>query len=324
VRYIILHQRQDCISRYMLADFEKQADTCVLFGVYQYRSQVVALLKKVFFYPKWNMSRDLPFRGFFYRWFALQRMNAQMDEACCVIITNEALIDIDVSILKRWRKGHPNVRLCCLTIDPLDAPYASAVIAKRKITEIGFDSVITFDLADAEKYGYQYTNSLYSAMELQKRGEVEQDVFFVSAAKQRLDMLHGVYRYLKQRGCRCHFSITGVEPKRQIQGEGLSYNHLISYDELLLRLQGTDCILEVVQHGQSGVTLRYYEAVVYNKKLLTNNENIRSMPFYNPKYMRIFHSVDEIDLEWIRSSERPDYHYNGEFSPLQIRELFLK
>lgn len=38
------------------------------------------------------------------------------------------------------------------------------------------------------------------------------------------------------------------------------------YEKLLMLTQLSNCIFDMTQVGQTGVTFRYYEAVVYNKK----------------------------------------------------------
>ena len=63
------------------------------------------------------------------------------------------------------------------------------------------------------------------------------------------------------------------------QRKGIIYNQLIDYNQILDELQKFDTVLEVVQPGQVGVTLRYYEAITYNKKLITNNEMVKKLPF---------------------------------------------
>lgn len=64
----------------------------------------------------------------------------------------------------------------------------------------------------------------------------------------------------------------------------------------------------------------FFEAVVYNKKLLINNENIIEFPFYNSRFMRVFKKVEDIDWKWVKSKEKVDYHYDGSFSPLKFIE----
>jgi hypothetical protein len=36
--------------------------------------------------------------------------------------------------------------------------------------------------------------------------------------------------------------------------------------------------------------------------------------------MRVFESIEDIDVDWVKASEKIDYKYKGEFSPLGIIE----
>lgn len=76
--------------------------------------------------------------------------------------------------------------------------------------------------------------------------------------------------------------------------------------------------LRCCAEGQRGTSLRYMEAVCYNKKLLTNNDDVVTYPFYDPRYMKIFHTLTDIDLDWLKMDIDVEYHYNGEFSPIRL------
>lgn len=62
----------------------------------------------------------------------------------------------------------------------------------------------------------------------------------------------------------------------------------LDYEDVLDYVSQTNCIIEIVQNDTAGPTMRYSEAVFYNKKLLTNNKNIVNFPFYNSNYMKVF------------------------------------
>ena len=42
------------------------------------------------------------------------------------------------------------------------------------------------------------------------------------------------------------------------------------------------------------------------------------MPFYDPRYMQIYSTVEEIDVSGIMSTERVDYGYHDEYSPINL------
>ena len=67
---------------------------------------------------------------------------------------------------------------------------------------------------------------------------------------------------MKNENIKCKFSIVNVEDKDKTM-DGIDYNVRKSYDEVLNEIQSCECILEILQQGQSGVTLRYYEAISY-------------------------------------------------------------
>ena len=47
-------------------------------------------------------------------------------------------------------------------------------------------------------------------------------------------------------------------------------------------LSQSNCILDYNQEGQVGLTLRPMEALFLEKKLITNNKDIKNYDFYNP------------------------------------------
>ena len=93
----------------------------------------------------------------------------------------------------------------------------------------------------------------------------------------------------------------------------------IPYSNVLKNVSESNCILEILQNNQAGPSLRFFEAVFYNKKLLTNNCHIVDFPYYNPQYMKFFKGTDDIDIEWLLdNSINVEYNYKGDFSPLHM------
>ena len=80
----------------------------------------------------------------------------------------------------------------------------------------------------------------------------------------------------------------------------------------------TECVVEIVREGQTVFTLRTCEAVAFNKKLLTNNKNLKNMPFYDERYMYIFDDVDDIDMNFLLNRDSVLYEKNDYFSPINI------
>ena len=204
-----------------------------------------------------------------------------------------------------------------LLIDPLKAKYSTISCIKDVLKD--FDAVYTFDPSDAGEYGLNYTNQLYSVISPVKKvdGQVS-DLYYIGHLKGRELFLSELISKGKDQDASLNIQLLGKsEEGRQV--EGAEYlKKRVPYEEVVNRLNYSKCILDITQEGQTGITLRYYEAVVYNKKLLTNNKSIVSLPFYDSRYMKIYQGAGEIDWDWVKNDDMPDYNYNGEFSPINL------
>lgn len=58
--------------------------------------------------------------------------------------------------------------------------------------------------------------------------------------------------------------------------------------------------------------MRTHEAVALNKKLLTNNPQLKNAPFYNENYISIFDSANNIDSIFLKQLGEQDIVEYGE------------
>ena len=97
------------------------------------------------------------------------------------------------------------------------------------------------------------------------------------------------------------------------------------YEENLKRINKTRCMLEIMQKGGHGYTLRYCEAIAQGKCLITNNPEIANAPFYSPERISVFGDVDAIDLQFVVNSPwKVDYNYIDKLSPVHLLEFLEK
>ncbi len=249
----------------------------------------------------------------------LYHLPMQAPRRSWVLIPNETMLTVRASVLRYMqRKG---LRIVALMIDPVDAPYLTAARAKELLQQVEFDKVLTFDPSDAEQYGWQYVNTLYSRFPVERIMK-KSDLFYIGTVKDRLS---ACVELLKQSAdCGADFCLkllgTNAKQQEQLPAEAVLEKPL-PYPETLSWLLGTNCILDMTQPGQTGITLRYYEAVVYNKKLLTNNRHIVHLPGYDPVTMRIYDDITKLDWEWICEKNPDNSSYDGKFSPVHLLSL---
>ena len=179
------------------------------------------------------------------------------------------------------------------------------------------------DREDARKYDMRHIYTCYSVDAAKTQIQPQIGIYFCGETKNRQGILSTVAE-----GCRvnqipykidliCYEEVPELE-KYKPDVNLLPPGKFLPYDQVLENELSSRCMLEIAQKNQSALTLRAYEAVVYNRKLLSNNKSILSFPFYNSAYMRYFETVEDIDWDWLKEDTKVDYGYNGEFSPTRL------
>jgi len=187
------------------------------------------------------------------------------------------------------------------------------------------DLVVTYDHNDADKYGLQYHPDPYSKLpeRMLNTSEEGKQVIFFGLAKNRADDILGVYDGLKKAGVNSLFSIPDLNDEYCNERPELRGAHFTPYLDYLKRVNTADCLLEIIQKGSRGCTFRTWEAVVYNKKLITNNPSVKEESFYDPNYIQVIDGLDDIDVEWIKKDITVNYRGGNDLSPSKCFEFYL-
>ena len=175
-----------------------------------------------------------------------------------------------------------------------------------------FDHVCSFDPDDCKKYGLIYFTEPFSRQINCSNEGFIYDLFFTGCEKGRGKLLKEIATGVTEHGLTASFLVQSIHDEYIV--EGIKKTLHIPYNETLRYLIKSKCLLELVSEGQSGCSYRYYEAVVYNKKLISNCKNIVNMPHYDPRYMKLIESAEDIDYDWLKKDEPVDYHYSNAFS----------
>jgi hypothetical protein len=245
-----------------------------------------------------------------------------------LIIIDGALNTVELTELRKCKKINPSLKCYLYLINSIGASSPIMRKVRPKITQFDWNAIFTFDPVEAKKYNYSYLGFNYfssHSISLEKSELPTSDVFFVGGLKGgRTKLIYEIYTRLTSFGVKCDFYLMPIENKDVKQLPGIYYfNGWRPYNEIQQHTQNSKCILEIIQEGQYGATLRYFEAVSMNKKLLTNNPHIVDFPFYDSRWMRIFKTPDDIDLDWLNKEEPVDYNYANEFSPKHLIDFIL-
>lgn len=261
----------------------------------------------------------------FYPWFTLLRTHYDESGENYILFLNSGFCrELDITVVERLKKKNKKLKLVLYIVDPMvgfSAPEHMEIIKKM-------DLVYSINKSDCEKYGFQYYPLVYSREQHKEgeessaiQGEPETDLYYLGSGVDRTEVLNQIYQKCSLEGIKTDFHVLGREQK-QAEAAVTFHKSAISYSKNIELLKRTNCILEIMHEDFDNPTQRYSEAIVYNKKLLTNNRKTVTFDFYDPKYMQVFQSVNEIDTDFIKSRENVDYGYREEFSPIfLIREI---
>lgn len=164
----------------------------------------------------------------------------------------------------------------------------------------------TFDRGDAEKYGMRYNPQFYFNTFNYKGKDVLYDAIYVGASRGRAHKIKLLYEFLRSRGLKLKFIVQGGEINDLKGKEGVRYVHRkIDYSEVINLNRQSKCIIEIMNEGQIGVTLRTMESLFIERKLITNNHDILNMDIYHPDNVFVigFDNIDSFD-KWISKPYR--------------------
>lgn len=140
---------------------------------------------------------------------------------------------------------------------------------KYILNDKNIDEFWTFDKNDAKKYNMKYNPQFYTKNVKIQDEQNKYDVLFLGRPKTRKKDIVDLEKKLKEEGIQTNFKI--IENEKDY----------VSYDEYLKMIAESKCILDYNQEGQVGLSLRPMEALFLERKLITNNTDIKNYDFYN-------------------------------------------
>lgn len=156
--------------------------------------------------------------------------------------------------------------------------------------------VCTFDYDDAQKYGLDFVGQVYRFPKIQASGKSHPGVLFIGVEKKRGQKLDHIAEILEKEGIPHTFKL--IYDKHSTPGK---YPRLdkcvmsapIPYDEVLQLSLDADCLLDILQPGQTGMTMRALEALFFRKKLITDNLAIKNEPFFRKENIYFINDPDQ-------------------------------
>ncbi len=275
------------------------------------------IIHKVHVCHKLNRLVNLPFKRIWYKRYARALEQFPGTDRQYVVIFSRRHDLINGDFTDYLREKYPEIYLVCFFNDLVSkCPEVDINDIKAK-----FDMVLSFDQNDSRRYNLLYYPLVYSEYH-EDRVDISnnKNILFVGAAKDRLSEIIEAYRILSSRGFECDFYICGTKRRDRVLKSGIKYITEMPYLENLKKVKECGALLEIMQHGGHGFTLRMCEAIAYRKQLITNNPEAESAEFYNPAFIHTFHTPEELAMIDQIVFQSANYQYIEALSPRSLLE----
>ncbi|MDU7028125.1 hypothetical protein [Robinsoniella peoriensis] len=312
-------------NQIMMSDVGKMDNAIQLSDLYQINSH--RIMKRIFqihFGFILNKKYEIPLKSLWDKRCVLNQLLFDSNQEYYLILVNDVIRKLSNSYLKKINEMN-KVHTFVLLLDSYDKiqPFF-----RRCINKVKSEKVYSFQKSDCVRYGFKYINTLYSKVELvKKENNFQTDIYFVGAEKGRMEEISKIFNFFFEKGFKCKFDVIVSNSSLMAYREkypGINFQtKRIGYKYILKDIQSSKCILELCQEGQDGLTMRFYEAIFYNKCLFTNNNSALCHELYNKDYMKVFHSIEDIDVGKEFFDQKVDYHYNNQMSPVHLIEKIM-
>lgn len=169
--------------------------------------------------------------------------------------------------------------------------------------------IYSFDKNDCNLYNWSFAPMVYSKQVKIVEKTVKYDVAFVGFLKDREEVLSELVKIFKEKNLLFKYYLVADKKYRSTVFTDVKTEY-IDYEDYLEYISDSKAILEILQKGQIGLTIRSLETLYFKKKLITNNFDILNYDIYHPNNVFIIGHDDAENL--IDFLHRPFILHNSE------------
>lgn len=332
--FVVLGENWD-LYQCAFSDLSKLKNVVYIPGNKPSKKTLKGFFYRLHFRPELNRRRKMPFLKIWNKFYFQKQFNDNKP-ICFIFLSTFACYAKETDFIPYLRKKYDGSKIVLFKTDLLTKSRNIFTGDQIPIDYFkqNFDLILSYDKGDCNKYGFYYYPTIFSPIELHDNTVSSCDVYFAAKYKGRLPAVISIYDQLTKGGLKCDFYIYGAPLDAKIKRDGIHYiDRLMSYTENLSHTSKAKCLLEIMQNNADGYTYRTWEAISYNKLLITNNQHISRAPFYNETFMYIVteddnYYIPESFINKIKKDLQVDYDYSQQISPIKLLEYienyFLK
>ncbi len=165
-----------------------------------------------------------------------------------------------------------------------------------------FDVFALFDYQDYEEYKKKFdniilTDNFYFDF-LQKSTDKNIDlVYFGSYQEDRFNTLDKLLRRVEPLHLKIYFHLSKEKKKEQtkVQNKITITSEHLKYKQIASISRNAKAVLDLKYPFHNGLSLRIFEALYFDQKVISNNQTIKKYDFYNENNFLIFDTIQDLN-----------------------------
>ncbi len=206
----------------------------------------------------------------------------------------------DVEQISEMRKKCD--RLVSYSFDSLERlPFA---LEKRTF----FDKMYTFDYQNAqENKEFIHLPNFNYLEKSDNLSTIKNKAFIIlSECSYRLELLKKIADFLLEKKIHNFEFIVYSNEKKAFHPNITTICTPLSLEQIEEKMKTSEILIDLVREQQSGLSFRVFEAMAMQKKLVTNNKNVKKYDFYNPNNILVIENdFSEISSDFLESQYQP-------------------
>lgn len=143
-----------------------------------------------------------------------------------------------------------------------------------------FDTVYSYDRNDVEKYNLKFLTNFIFDDRIDTTLKSQQ-VFNISSFDNRFLLLEKLAEELKKNNISYRFIVK--KKKKESHSNVEVIDKYLCLKEVKKIIAASDILVDIQKENQTGLSFRVFESLGYNKKLITNNQDIKNYDFYDER-----------------------------------------
>ncbi|MEZ9503035.1 hypothetical protein AB4154_10480 [Vibrio sp. 10N.286.51.B11] len=191
-------------------------------------------------------------------------------------------------------------------------------------------TLLTFDVEDSIKYEINCYQQFYIYNCVQDVGDKKDiiDIFFLGLDKGRALYINRFLDSISSLDVNVEVYIPDLQINSTLSSEKSVIRDKLTYFQNIEKVSRSKVILDINKGEQVGLTLRVFESLFFQKKLITNNTKVSELPFYNENNILIIDfglPIDISKVEIFLDSDHVDTSsYVSKYTPVLAIESILK